>query len=87
MEPHVHRIVELGNNKAKAVGPCRKTRKEYSTTEFNLMGYMSWILKEDKIQNCLPLTHRPWVNLNGSGCWKSNFLQAPSQFFITKEYV
>tara|TARA_R110000803_G_scaffold161495_2_gene225175 strand:- start:332 stop:577 length:246 start_codon:yes stop_codon:yes gene_type:complete len=54
MEPHVHRIVELGNNKAKAVGPCRKTRKEYSTTEFNLMGYMSWILKEDKIQNCLP---------------------------------
>jgi len=54
MEPHVHRIVELGNNKAKAVGPCRKTRKKYSTTEFNLMGYMSWILKEDTIQNCLP---------------------------------
>ena len=53
-EPHVHRLVELDNGKGKAVGPCYKTGEEYSTKAFDLIGYMSWILKEDNIQVCLP---------------------------------
>jgi len=53
-EPHVHRLVELDNGKGKAVGPCYKTGEEYSTAVFDIIGYMSWILDKNPIQECLP---------------------------------
>ena len=53
-EPHVHQLITLDNGMGMAIGPCYKTGEEYSTKAFNLIGYMSWILKEDNIQVCLP---------------------------------
>ena len=54
LKAHVPRLVRLDNGKAKAVGPCFISGEEYSTKEFSEGGYMSWILKEDLIQNLLP---------------------------------
>lgn len=51
---HIPRLVRLGNNMVKAVGPCSISGEEYSTKEFSEKGYMSWVLKEDSIQNLLP---------------------------------
>ena len=53
-ELHIHQLIQLDNGMGMAIGPCYKTGQEYSTKAFNLIGYMSWILKEDNIQVCLP---------------------------------
>lgn len=52
-EPHYGIQVELGNDKGKAIGLCSKTGEEYSTASFSLIGYMSWVLDKNPIQECL----------------------------------
>tara|TARA_R110000744_G_scaffold6800_1_gene23528 strand:- start:425 stop:670 length:246 start_codon:yes stop_codon:yes gene_type:complete len=53
METHP-KLIRLKDGKAKLIGPCYISGEEYSTKEFNEGKYMSWILKEDLIQNLLP---------------------------------
>ena len=53
-EPHIHRLIQLDNGMGQAVGPCYKTGKEYTTSTFKIIGYMSWVLDKASIQECLP---------------------------------
>ena len=72
-EPHIHQLIQLDNGMGMAIGPCYKTGLEYSTKAFSLIGYMSWILKEDNIPLDIVLkiiqkTQKKWfksaLNLN-----------------------
>ena len=47
------RLINLDDGKAVIVGTCCKTGEDYRTASFNLIGYMSWFLDKNPIQECL----------------------------------
>lgn len=49
-----HEILPSGEYDSVAVGICRATNKEYTTSAFNSAGYYKWRSKSATIQECLP---------------------------------
>ena len=49
-----HKLINLDDGKAMIMGVCCKTGEDYSTAAFDILGYMSWYLDKNPIQECLP---------------------------------
>lgn len=49
-----HTLFYPEDGKAMIMGECCRTGEEYTTSSFNLIGYMSWYLDNNLIQECLP---------------------------------
>ena len=53
-EPIIPLLKEVDDQTSIAIGPCRRTLEEYTTSPFKTVGYLSWVLKKAPIQDCLP---------------------------------
>ena len=51
----LHQITtcDYDNHLSTATGVCTSTGNKYTTAPFSTIGYMSWILNESNIQDCL----------------------------------
>jgi len=51
---NTHEILPSGEYDSVAVGMCKGTNEEYTTSSFNSAGYYKWRSRSATIQECLP---------------------------------